>query len=548
MTAELRAVGGRAPDVFSPDGWVPMASFADGEVVDFAVVGTGAGGGVLTAKLAEAGFSVVALDAGPFYRPLSDFASDEREQEKLYWNQERISGGDDPIELGSNNSGRSVGGSTVHFQMVALRFRPEWFRSRSLLGYAKDWPVDWRTMWRYYDEVERALSISGPVRYPWGPRRGRYPYRPHEVNAAGQVLARGAEALGVAWAPCPLATISAPRGRAHPCVYRGFCKIGCSTNAKQSILNTYIPRALAAGAEIRDLAMVGRIETDASGRATGLHYHRNGEWRFQKARNVVVAGYSIETPRLLLNSAGPAHPNGLANAEGLVGTSLMVHANNAVWGVMDDEIRWYKGPPSMAVTEHWNYEDDKDFHGGYAIMSQGPLPADFATSMLSNSGAFGMELRRRMTLYNRMAGLKIVGEILPNPRNRVGLSDETDALGLPLAELTFALGENDRAIMDHSAGFMREMMTAAGAHDLFTTRGTAHLMGGCAMGHGPDDGVVDSDGRVWSCDNLWICDGSVMPTGGGVNPAMTIMANAARIADRILALARQGALSQSGVA
>ncbi len=248
--------------------------------VDFAIVGTGCGGGVLAAKLAEAGFSVVAFDAGPFWRPLADFASDEREQDKLYWLDPRISDGDDPLEFGSNNSGRAVGGSSVHFQMVALRFRPEWFKSHSTLGYGIDWPVGWREMWHYYAEVERACSISGPLRYPWGPDRGRYPYRAHEVNAAGQVLARGAEAMGVEWAPTPLATVSAPRGKSPPCVYRGMCKIGCSTNAKQSVLVTYIPRALDAGAEIRDLAMVGRIETDADGRATGVEYHRGGAVAF----------------------------------------------------------------------------------------------------------------------------------------------------------------------------------------------------------------------------------------------------------------------------
>ena len=538
---DIRAAAGWAPDVFSRDGWVPMRCHSDADEVDFAIVGTGAGGGVMAAKLAEAGFSVVAFDAGPFWRPLSDFASDERHQDKLYWTEERISGGEDAVEFGSNNSGRSVGGSTVHFQMVALRFRPDWFRARSRLGYGRDWPVDWREMWRCYDEVERSLSISGPVRYPWGPKRGRYPYRAHEVNAAGMVLARGAEALGVDWAPCPIATVSAPRGASPPGGYRGFCKIGCSTNAKPSILNTDIPRALRAGAEIRDLAMVGRVETDAAGRATGLHYHRGGRWRFQKARNVIVAGYSVETPRLLLNSASPAHPHGLANAEGQVGRSLMVHANHAVWGVMEDEVRWYKGPPSMAVCEHWNYDDDKDFHGGYSFMSQGPLPTDFATSLLSNTGAFGMELRRRMALYNHMAGLKIVGEVMPNPDNRVELADETDALGLPLARATFAYCDNDRRLAEHSQDFMGEMLRAAGARDLFRTSGTAHLMGGCAMGFSPEDSVVDGDGRAWSCDNLWICDGSVMPTGGGVNPAMTIMANATRIAGRICAHAGRGA-------
>ena len=165
----------------------------------------------------------MAFDAGPWWRPLEEFASDEAHQQKLYWTDERICDGENPWQLGSNNSGKAVGGSTVHFAMVSLRFRPEWFKARSKLGYGADWPIDWREMWDYYSEVEQALKISGPVNYPWGPKRPRYPYRPHEVNAAGLVLAKGAEALGIDWAPTPLATVSAPRGRSPPCVYRGFC-------------------------------------------------------------------------------------------------------------------------------------------------------------------------------------------------------------------------------------------------------------------------------------------------------------------------------------
>jgi choline dehydrogenase-like flavoprotein len=397
-------------------------------------------------------------------------------------------------------------------------------------------------MWHYYAEAEQAMKIAGPVRYPWGPKRGRYPYREHELSASALVLARGAEALGVDWSATPTATLSAPRGKAPPCVYRGFCKIGCSTNAKQSMLVTFIPRALAAGAEIRDLAMVGRVETGKGGRATGVHYHRDGAWRFQKAKNVVVAGYSIETPRLLLNSTSPAHPDGLANSSGLVGKSLMVHTNHATWGVMEEEIRWYKGPPSLAVCEHWNYDDNKDFDGGYAFMSQGPLPTDFATSLVSSEGVFGPELRKWMSHYNHMAGLKIVGETMPNDKNRVELSDEKDALGLPIPKITFKLGDNDKRLAHHAQNFLHQMLEAVDARDIYETSGTAHLMGGCRMGSHPETSVVDAAGRSWDVDNLFVCDGSLFPTAGGVNPSMTIVANSLRIADRIKDLAARGEL------
>ncbi len=500
-----RAASGRAPDVFRPGGWTPMRCHDDDEAVDFAIVGTGAGGGTLACKLAEYGFSVVAFDAGPYWRPLEDFASDEREQAKLYWTDERIVEGENPLTLGSNNSGKSVGGSTVHFAMVSLRFRPEWFKARTKLGYGADWPLDWREMWTYYREVEEALKISGPVNYPWGPKRPRYPYRAHELNAAALVLAEGAEALGIPWTPTPLATLSAPRGHAYPCVYRGMCVIGCSTNAKQSVLVTWLPRALKAGAEIRDLAMVGRVEHDARGRATGVSYCREGRWRFQRAKNVVVAGYAIETPRLLLNSASSRFPDGLANSSGLGGKNLMVQANQAVWGLMEREVRSYKGPPSLAITEHWNYKDDgKDFFGGYSYMSQGPLPVVWSSVMAGKRGLWGEALIDAMQDYNHQVGLKIVGECLPQERNRVTLADETDQYGLRIPRVSYSYCDNDKRLIAHSLAFMRIALEAAGGRDIWDeTDDTCHLNGTARMGDDPETSVVNADCRTWDIPNLW---------------------------------------------
>jgi choline dehydrogenase-like flavoprotein len=520
-----------------------MKSFADEDEVDFAIVGTGAGGGTLACKLAEKGFSVVAFDAGPFWRPLDDFASDETEQMKLFWLDPRISAGDDALELGERNSGRGVGGSTVHFTMITLRFRPEWFKSRSRLGYGVDWPFTFDELEPYYEEAEQALKVSGPVAYPWGRRRGPYPYRPHEVAASGLVLARGAEAMGIRWAPVPLATVSAPRGQSPACVYRGFCNSGCSTNAKQSVLVVWIPRALAAGAEVRDMAMVGQVETNGDGRATGVLYHRQGRWRRQRARHVVVAGYSIETPRLLFNSATGRWPLGLANSSGMVGKHLMVQSSQGVWAEMPEEVRFYKGPPCMAVTEHWNYLDHgKDYHGGFAFMSQGERPMGWATNVASARGLWGMALREEMLKFNRMGGLKAVGEVEPRECNHVELADEADQYGLKIPRVTFAYSENDRRLMAHSVEVMSEMLEAAGGADLWVEDDASHLLGACRMGDDPETSVVDPWGRSWDIPNLWICDGSVFCTVGGVNPSLTIMALACRTADHIGELARRGEL------
>lgn len=539
------AMDGRAPDVFDAHGgYVPMRIVPDGDCVDFAIVGTGAGGGTLAARLAEMGFSVVAFDAGPYFRPLQDFASDETVQTQLYWTDKRVCDGANPLRMGGNNSGKAVGGSTVHYAMVSLRFRPEWFKSRTSLGYGVDWPIDWQEMWHYYGVAEKAMGISGPVSYPWGPKRPRYPYRAHEMNAAAKLLARGCEALGYRWSETPLATVSAPRGKSPPCVYRGFCRFGCSTNAKQSALTVWIPRAIKAGAEVRDSSMVGRIETNRSGRATGVHYYRMGQWRFQRARHVVVSGYAIETPRLLLNSATDRFPNGLANESGLVGKNLMTQANQAAWGRMQDEVRWNKGPPSLALTEHWNYEDrGKDFHGGYCWMGQGPLPIEWASVQTGARGLWGERLRTEMMDYNHQIGVKMVGEMLPDERNRVTLDDDVDQYGLRVARITYSWGENDKRLIKHALDQMMQSLEVIGATNLFKQEDdTNHLMGTARMGFDRSTSVVNAACRSWDVPNLWICDGSVFPTAGGVNPALTIQAIALRTADQIRMLAGRGEL------
>ena len=193
--------------------------------------------------------------------------------------------------------------------------------------------------------------------------------------------------------------------------------------------------------------MVGRIETGPDGRATGVHYVRDGRWRFQKARNVVVAGYAIETPRLLLASATNRFPDGLANRSGLVGKNLMSQSNQAAWGYMDEVVRAYKAPPSTTVTEHWNYEDRKDFFGGYCWMAQGPMPIKTMTIMTGSKGLWGAALHEEMLRYNHLVGLKMVGEQLPDERNTVTLADDTDQHGLRIPRITYSWGDNDKALL-----------------------------------------------------------------------------------------------------
>jgi choline dehydrogenase-like flavoprotein len=521
---------------------VPMRDLSR-EEVDFCVVGAGAGGGVLGAKLAEAGLSVVVMDAGPHWDPTRDFVSDEAASRRLFWTDERVTGGRDAVELGSNNSGRGVGGSTVHYSMIAMRAHPEDFRRRTLDGDVegadlRDWPLSFGQLEPYYEEVERDLRVAGPTFYPWGQRRRRYPQREHELNASARVLVYGCTALGIPTAPAPVATLSAPYRDRPPCVYRGFCNYGCTTNAKSSVLVTYIPRAIAAGAEVRPNCMVARVAHDERGRVTGVLYFRGEDTstlHFQRARSVAVCGYAIETPRLLLNSASSMFPEGLANSSGLVGKCFMVHSGHQVFARFEERINQYKAPPGLALTEHFNRTmPGEGFVCGYVIEVVGPHPVDFAARVTTARGIWGAELRALMLDYNYYSGIGIVGEVLPRRSNAVRLHPtERDRYGLPIPHVVFGYHENDRRLIAHAIGTMERIMGAAGGTDIWSADRTAHLLGTCRMGSEPSDSVVSADCRAHEVPNLFICDGSVFPTGTAVNPSLTIEAIAARTADRI---------------
>ena len=148
-----------------------------------------------------------------------------------------------------------------------------------------------------------------------------------------------------------------------------------------------------------------------------------------------------------------------------------------------------------------------------------------------------------MEKYNHSVGLKMVGEMLPDERNRVTLADDTDQYGLRVARVTYSWGDNDKALIQHALDQMQTSLELVGARDVFRQENdTNHLGGTARMGFDRDTSVVDADCRSWDIPNLWVCDGSVFPTVGGVNPHLTITAIAMRTADRIKALAAAGAL------
>ncbi|HEU5348889.1 MAG TPA: GMC family oxidoreductase, partial [Ktedonobacterales bacterium] len=516
---------------------VAMRQFAPDEEVDYLIVGVGSAGGVLLQRLARAGFRVIGFDAGPFWDTERDWVSDEAGSHKLYWNDLRITGGHNPLAFGANNSGKGVGGGSVHWAGFAPRFHPSDFHTFSHDGVGTDWPISYWDIKPYYELMEREIPVAGPAYYPWGDPHG-YPYGPHPLGSVGDALVRGCTKLGIGVvAGGPVAITSGSHADRPHCIYRGFCIQGCKVGAKQSTLISHVPDAIRHGAEIRDNCMVSRINMDKDGRVTGVTYFDpTGHTREQRARVVIVSGYSIETPRLLLNSACSGFEQGLANSSGMVGRYLMAQAGNAIAGRFDEPVRMYKAPPAHALTEEF-YETDssRGFARGFAIQTVGPLPIAFAKQMMVAKGAWGWGLRKVMMDYNHWAAFGFLGEILPHADNRVELADETDQYGLRVAKVTFSLHENDKKLIAWGAHKTVEVMYAAGAEEVVQEPRYAHLIGGARMGNDPRTSVVDRFGRSHDIPNLFICDGSIFPTQGAANPGLTIQALAARTADYLIA-------------
>lgn len=514
----------------------PMKRYRPNEEVDFCIVGVGSAGGVLVQRLARAGFSVVGIEAGPFWDTERDWVSDEAGSSKLYWNDLRITGGEDPITLGANNSGRGVGGGSVHWAGFTPRFHPSDFRVYTQDGVGVDWPIAYEDLKPYYELLEKEIPVAGPAYFPWGDPHG-YPYGPHPMGGVGDVLIKGCSKLGIrVSAGGPVAILEGSHGDRQHCIYRGFCIQGCKVGAKQSTLISHVPDAIHYGAEIRDNCMVARINMGKNGLVSGVTYFDpNGKQVEQKAKAVIVCGYAIETPRLLLNSACAGFENGLANSSGTVGKYLMVQIGNVVLGRFPDLIRMYKAPPAHALTEEF-YETDpkRDFARGFAIQTVGPLPIAFAKQMMVARGAWGWGMRRVMMDYNHWTALGVLGEILPWEDNRVELADATDHFGLRVAKVTFKLHDNDKKVARFGVEKTTEIMYAAGAEEVVEEPRYAHLVGGARMGKDPHTSVTDSFGRTHDIPNLFVCDGSLLPTQGSANPGLTIQALAARTSDFLI--------------
>lgn len=507
-----------------------MHRYATDEVVDAVVIGTGAGGAPLLARLAAAGLKVVALEAGPNFDP-ARFAFDETLADEIYWTEERLSGGSTPEAFGANNSGTGVGGSTLHWGAFTPRADQRDLKLRTETGEGIDWPVDYAELKPFYERVEGFIGVSGPRSYPWDAQR-RYPLAPVPRNGPARIMARACEELGIRATDAPAAVVSRDfaqegGGTRNACINCGFCHQGCRNGAKTSMDVTYLPLAVAHGAEIRSMCRVHGTARDGMGRITAVTYQHDGTEHRQRCAAVFLCAGAVETPRLLLHL-------GLANGSGQVGRNYMGHVATQVWGTFEGEVRMNRGYPSSIISEDMVRPGDADFAGGYLMQSLGVVPLTFGNSVARGRGLWGQALTDYLGRYNHIAGIGINGETLPCDANVLTLSDEVDAFGVPKAHISFGYGTNEDRLNAHATRTMTAIWEAAGATDVWVLERVAHTIGTCRMGRDGDTAVVDPFGRSFEVPNLWISDGSTFPSSLSANPALTIMALSLRTAEAFL--------------
>ena len=367
----------------------------------------------------------------------------------------------------------------------------------------------------------------------------------------GEVVVRGFDALGWHWWPMPCAILAEGYDGRLACNNCGACQSGCPRGSLNDMAVTHWPKALAAGVELRTDSRVERIETDASGRATGVVYvERNtGVRHIQSADIVILAANGVGTPRLLLLSESAAHPNGLANRSDQVGRNLMHHTLGMVECWVDAPTESHKGLISaIAICEEFAESDtSRGFVNGFTlhIVRQNGAGYQALGSHSGNVAPWGADHHAWFARhFGHGIGILIVGDDLPRPDNRVTLSDTVvDSSGLPAPRIAYGMCENDARLARFGIDRAIELAGAMDAWDVKVNpfrdaNGVYappawHLLGTARMGAEPETSVVTKWHQAWDCPNLYITDGSVMATGAAINPTSTISALAYRAAHHL---------------
>jgi choline dehydrogenase-like flavoprotein len=517
------------------------------ENADVCVAGAGPAGALVAARLAEAGHEVVVLDAGPRFDPEDRLARMERAIRPAYDRPDVWDG--DPERDAHSASGewfyplnyarvKGVGGSTLHWQGMVMRLHEADFNSASERGVGADWPIDYEDLRPHYAEAEQELGVAGGMDNPYAPpREGPFPMAPFEPSYSDSLFAEACAELGIDMHSVPNARNSEPYDGRSECVAYGTCQPVCPSGAKYDA-TTHVERAESHGATVIDRAPVQRLDHGPDRVKAAVYATPDGEEYRQEADSFVVACGGVETPRLLLLSESEHYPDGLANSSGLVGKYFMDHLFAGTGGVLDEPTR-QNHVGFLTSESHQFYDEADDEVGPFKLEFfnyAGPSPVEMALS----GDDWGDDLLERLRDgYGNHVAVGALVEQLPREDSYVGLDPErTDDHGNPVPDVHWNVGDRALETIERANEIQEEILEELGAEitwqaDPDSTGPAYHHMGTTRMGTDPAESVVNPSLRTHDLDNCWLVGSSVFPTGGAMNPTLTIAALALRAAEDV---------------
>jgi choline dehydrogenase-like flavoprotein len=554
---------------------------------DVLVVGSGASGGWVAKRLTEAGVKVAVVEAG---RPHGedDFREHQRAFDLPYGNLSRALlrrtqpqqadcyactefnadwFANDLEEPYTTPAGkpfswqgrlRIVGGRTNVWARQSYRLSEQDMKGKSFDGAGEDWPLSYSDLAPYYDLVEEYVGISGQAEGVPELPDGRF-LPPMPMTCAEERLRSSVrDKLGRTVTIGRSANLTRELNGRLACHYCGPCERGCVTRSYFNSAFTTVADALATGnCTLVTNAMVYKVLMDRDHRrATGLLYvdRVTRQTRELRARSVVLCAQALESVRLLLNSATPQQPGGLANSSGVLGHYLMDH----LWvaGGARGEFPEFAERPALSRPRRPNgiyvirFRNtprglrSKSFLRGYGFQGGGSTDFNWAAP------GFGAAWKQALLDPVVSVGLSGFGECLPYYENYVELDKETvDVYGIPVLRIHMTWGENERAMVPDMAESAAEMMEAAGARNIqsFAVLDRIpgygiHEVGVARMGHDARSSVLNQFQQTHDVANLFVMDGAGFPSCGCQNPTLTIMALAVRSTDYLLEEMRKGSL------